>query len=246
MKKALLLSVPLLFGAVALPSVAQASSYSSYGEVGFYAGEGITPPVNPNTPDPNVPVSPQNPDGSKPQPGTSGPLSIDFASSFDFGTHPISNQDETYLAKAQHYFDDTMVTPDYVQVTDARGSLEGWTLRLIQNGQLKEEGSGKYPELNGATLSLTHPVARSNGDSLAPEVREVMGLTPDSEVVVAVASIGHGAGTWAIRWGEQEDLIEQEGEVLTPNVQLFVPGTTGKDAAAYKTTLTWILSNLPS
>ncbi|MFF2797183.1 WxL domain-containing protein [Lysinibacillus xylanilyticus] len=36
-----------------------------------------------------------------PAQGTGGPLSIDFASSLDFGINPISNKEKTYYANAQ-------------------------------------------------------------------------------------------------------------------------------------------------
>ncbi|WP_254558779.1 WxL domain-containing protein, partial [Salmonella enterica] len=77
-----------------------------------------------------LPVFPQNPDGSKPNPGGNGSLTIDFASSFDFGNHKISNKDQTYLAKAQKYFDSEVLTPNYVQVTDRRGTFAGWNLKV--------------------------------------------------------------------------------------------------------------------
>ncbi|MDR0318106.1 MAG: WxL domain-containing protein, partial [Lactococcus lactis] len=110
--------------------------YQTQGQIGFYAGTDVTPPVNPNIPDPNRPVFPQNPDGSLPNPGTQGPLSIDFASSLDFGINPISNKDEIYFAKAQSYTESTTETPNYVQVTDNRGTLMGWTLSVTEKGQL--------------------------------------------------------------------------------------------------------------
>jgi hypothetical protein len=86
-------------------NAAEVQSYNSQGIVGFGPGSGIQPPVNPNKPDPTLPVFPQNPDGSKPNPGGNRSLTIDFASSFDFGNHKISNKDQTYLAKDQKYFD---------------------------------------------------------------------------------------------------------------------------------------------
>ena len=100
MKKIRWLSIPLILMTLGLEirvNAAEVQSYNSQGIVGFGPGSGIQPPVNPNKPDPTLPVFPQNPDGSKPNPGGNGSLTIDFASSFDFGNHKISNKDQTYF-----------------------------------------------------------------------------------------------------------------------------------------------------
>lgn len=46
-----------------------------------------------------------------------------------------------------------------------------------------------------------------------------------------------------IRWGNQSSITEGG---LNPEVSLFVPGTTPKDAADYTTSLSWILLDLPT
>lgn len=248
MKKITLLSVPLILISLGLAHKAYAATtqtYDSQGIVGFSAGSGVQPPVDPNTPDPTLPVDPQNPDGSKPTPGGDGPLTIDFASSFDFGTHAISNEDQTYLAKAQKYFNSETLTPNYVQVTDRRGTFSGWALKVVETSQFTQVATGpqKYKTLNGSAISLRNPVPASTNGTSAPKAQEVLSLIPGVETQVALATSGEGAGTWVIRWGSQTS-ITKDG--LTPDVTLFVPGTTPKDAAAYTTTLNWILSDLPT
>lgn len=220
------------------------------GSISFVPNDRITPPTHPNKPDPNKPVTPKNPDGSKPLPGAKGTLTLDFSSSFDFGRHPISNKDEIYYAQAQSYFDSDVVTPNYAQVTDVRGTQAGWTLKVLKTMQFTENTTGKNHQLDGASISLLAPVAATNGDANTPVTQEVIQLIPGEETLVATAKSGTGAGTWVIRWGEMKDLIQKEGtassELLTPHVQLFVPGKTRKEAANYKTTLKWILSDSPS
>ncbi|MDP0941880.1 WxL domain-containing protein, partial [Klebsiella quasipneumoniae] len=74
-------------------------------------------PVDPQ--DPTVPVKPTEPDGVNPVGPTmpdSG-LTIVYASSFDFGSHPVSNKAEVYNAAAQKLDDNTTRT-NYVQVAD--------------------------------------------------------------------------------------------------------------------------------
>ncbi|GAX48038.1 WxL domain-containing protein [Pseudolactococcus reticulitermitis] len=247
MKKTTLLSVPLILISLGLAVKADATttqSSTSQGIVGFSTGGGTQSPVDPNLPDPTLPVTPQNPDGSTPNPGGDGPLTIDFASSFDFGTHDISNQDQTYVAKAQRYFNSGDLTPNYVQVTDRRGTFSGWELKVMELTQFTQISTGpqKYRELKGSTISLKNPIPASlNGDN-APSAQAIQSLIPGVETQIALAVSGKGAGTWVVRWGSQEN-ITQEG--LNPEVTLFVPGATPKDATAYQTTLNWILSDLP-
>lgn len=246
-KTTTLLSVPLILISLGLAVKAEATttqSYDSQGIVGFSTGGGTQPPVDPNIPDPTLPVTPQNPDGSKPNPGGDGPLTIDFASSFDFGTHDISNQDQTYASKAQRYFDSGDLTSNYVQVTDRRGTFSGWELKVKEVAQFTQIATGpqKYRELKGAAIAFNNPVSASLNDQYAPKSQMIQSLIPGVETQIALAETGEGAGTWVIRWGSQENLT-QEG--LSPDVTLFVPGTTPKDATAYRTTLNWILSDLP-
>lgn len=248
MNKKILMSLPIFLVSLGISVTSYASTiYYTDGQVGFYEGSDIvTPPVDPNNPDPNLPVDPQNPDGTKPAPGTAGPLSIDFASSFDFGINPISNKDQTYFAKAQSYFNSETKSPNYVQVTDNRGNLAGWTLSVVENGQLHNETLEKYPTLVGSTLSLTNPISASLSNALPPASQAVIDLIPDTEAIIAIAANGTGAGTWVIRWGEQESLQTPDTGIVTPDVKLFVPGTTGKEEGTYTTTLTWSLSSLPT
>jgi hypothetical protein len=93
---------------------------------------------------------------------------------------------------------------------------------------------------------LNHPVSASLSNALPPDTQTVTDLVPNAEAIIATAADGTGAGTWAIRWGEQADLQTKDTGVVTPDVKLFVPGTTGKEAGTYTTTLTWSLSSLPT
>lgn len=101
-----------VFAASALPAFAAEGdpiiqTYGSNGSVSFIAGKGPTDPLDPNKPDPVIPVMPIDPtDPDGPEPGTDGPLSIDFASSLDFGVNNINGQknglsEDVYYAKAQ-------------------------------------------------------------------------------------------------------------------------------------------------
>lgn len=105
----------------------------------------ITPPIDPTNPDNPNPVDPVDPtDPNGPKPGTPGPLSIDYASSIDFGKQKITSTNQVYNVKPQKFGgrDDG---PNYVQVTDSRGTEKGWSLQVKQNGQFKSATDKELP-----------------------------------------------------------------------------------------------------
>ena len=58
-----------------------------------------------------------------------------------------------------------------------------------------------------------------------------------------------GAGTSTAVWGDHDAIAKQveDGAAVVENeaIQLFVPGTTAKDAVTYTSTLTWELGQTP-
>lgn len=92
-------------------------------------------------------------------PEDQGPLSIDFATTFNFGSQAISPCEETYYAKPQRLFNEDGTVnedeerPNYVQISDRRSENEwnGWQLAVTQNDQF--ENQDKEPLL-GARLSF--------------------------------------------------------------------------------------------
>lgn len=241
------------FGTTAL--AAETANYHSNGVVEFRPNTDPTDPVDPENPDPENPVDPidpTNPEG-KPEPGTAGPLSIDYASSFDFGLNKISNHDEIYYARAQHYNEGHKDTPDYVQVSDNRGTNSGWTLTVKQGGQLTATTDTLNKVLTGSEIVLKNPTVTSNVQGVtAPTPADVITLDPNgAESLVMAAADQSGAGTWENYWGKVETIVEkneagEEQDVnVTRDVTLSVPGATPKDAVKYQTTLTWVLTDVP-
>lgn len=184
---------------------------------------------------------------------STGEFSIDFVSSLDFGTNEISNQNQVYFAQAQRYYKSTLVTPNFIQITDNRGTLKGWTLKVYEKEQFKAEEYSQYQELKGTALSFYKPILVTNNNAQQPQAYEVRNLVPGVETLVAQAKVGEGAGTWIIRWGNKEDLFSRKfstgtkdiQKYFTSSVSLYVPGDTPKEATTYRTNLTWILSELP-
>ncbi|WFA03821.1 WxL domain-containing protein [Bacillus sp. HSf4] len=226
---------------------ADGGEYDSKGIVEFTPSTGITPPVDPENP--GEEVEPEGPGGETPEPGTNGPLSIDFASSFNFGTNEISNKDEVYYAAPQKInITDaegntrTEERANYVQISDNRGTNAGWTLQVQENGQLSNSDT-LNSELTGAEITLTGATAvSSSSDSVAAPTTYDITLDPAGTLQnVMTAQEGEGAMTWLDYFGTLEEV---DGEMKNTAVQLSVPGTTPKDAVEYSTTLTWTLSDV--
>lgn len=223
--------------------------YSSNGVVKFVPNTDPTNPVDPVDPtDPVTPIDPTDPTG--PNPGTPGPLSIDYASSLDFGVNKISSKDEVYYAKAQTYSDKDKLTANYVQVTDNRGSSAGWSLKVKQEKQF-ENAKAKYSTLNGAEIRISDNEAVTNSVGVeAPTVSDKFTLEPGVAVSVMDAAPGSGDSTWISRFGKVEKVSEeQENGVINSvgkntSVVLYVPGSTPKSAVEYRSDLTWILAEV--
>lgn len=241
MKKITILLTGLLLSTAVLGGLtANAATYSSNGIVEFETDNAPTPPVDPTNPDPNKPVDPVDPTDptNPPDPGTPGPLSIDYASSFDFGTQKISTKTHTYNAALQTYKEKDGVTPDagpnYVQVTDKTGVYSGWNLTVKQEEQFKNGEA----VLTGAAMKIDKINAKSISGSEAPTISTTIDLNPGDEYNVASAGKDQGKGTWAFHFGK--DAAEADGAV-----SLTVPGTANAKVGTYATSLTWKLVAKP-
>lgn len=227
------------------------ANYQSNGAVRFIPNTDPISPVDPTDPtDPIEPIDPTDPEG--PNPGTSGPLSIDFASSFDFGVNQISSVDVRYYANPQRYAEAGKETPNYVQISDNRGLSTGWNLQVKQETQFKNDDA-KYSELKGAVITIKDTEAVSNATEVdAPTVSENITLQPGEAVMVMAAAKGAGDGTWISRFGKLEQVAEKQADgsmkEVTKNtsVQLDVPGSTPKSAVDYRSRLTWVLAEVNS
>lgn len=241
MKKQLIITT----GAVALlaltiggatASAADVGVYKSDAKVKFIQDTAITPPVDPTNP--GSEVTPVGPGGETPEPGTAGPLSIDFASSFGFDEQKITTKDEVYNAKAQILSDGTF-RPNYLQVTDKRGGANGWTVQVKQDTQLKSVSG----TLDGALISVANGQAESASNAMIPSlVQASFDLAIDGQgdgvtQNILGAKTGEGAGTWVYRFGDDSN--------KESSVTLSVPGSTTKYAEEYSTNLTWTLADVP-
>lgn len=205
-------------------------SIKSQGDVIFKVDDGKTQPVDPTNPDDEV-----KPD--EPGESTNGPLSIDHVSNLHFGEQLISAKAKTYYASLEKLKKDEEAkeVPNYVQVTDKRGSNEGWYLSVKQD---KQFSTSEDVELKGAVLTLSNTQAKTTADnkSKAPKAFSEVSLVPGGDgLPVLRANKDEGMGLWVGSFGN-----ETTGK---SSVSLQVPGESAKQAAKYSTTLTWMLSN---
>ncbi|AMV60205.1 extracellular protein [Pediococcus damnosus] len=237
--KKLLLSV-LSIGTLVLGAVAPVTAFAAESRI---EQSTATAAFKENTVDPVDPVDPTNPtdptDPEIPGTGETGPLTIDYVSSFDFGTHNIPTADATYTAADAKKGDGTAI-PNYVQVSDRRaGTPKGWSLTVKEEKQFVDTTGS---ELSGAALSLgtSQKQAASVGyptsnDTVTSTTTDTA-LVPGATTSVMKADVGGGAGTW----------VDVFGEAGASSVKLMVPAAAHPNADSYSTKLTWTLADTPS
>ena len=199
-------------------------------------------PVNPVDPlEPEIEVDPEN----RPElPEEQGRLSIDFVSKFNFGTNPISINNQTYFAQPQLLLneegtvEETQERPNYIQISDRRPASErnGWQLAVTQAEQFSTE-SGK--ELAGAQLRFTNQqlVTAQDGEVPSLQVTTPLTLIPGNKSTLAQAEGTEGTGTWLYRFGDASNADK--------SIALELPKGSTPDAAPYSTELIWELSSVP-
>ena len=239
-----ILSLGTIFGVTNATEAAVAGELESDANVIFEENNDITPPTDPDNPDPENPIGPEvDPEvpGQEIKPGTPGPLSIDHASHFNFGKVKKSGNEETYFAKAITFknSDDTDgKNAPFIQVTDNRGSEAGWQVQVAQEGQLKNTDTDL--ELDGAQIKVSNGIVNSLADTAGvTSAADTIVLDPEGNPhVVLTAEAGHGAGTFTNKFGELD------GDV-TKDVSLTVPRGSRIDDGHYQTSLKWTLYDTP-
>jgi len=198
----------------------------------------VVSPVDPL--DPEVEVTPEN---IPELPEDQGQLSIDFISSFNFGSQAISVHDQTYYAQPQRLLNedgtvnDSEERPNYVQISDRRSENDrnGWTLAVTQKEQFK---GAENQMLNGASLSLSNQQVITAQGGTAPGLQSVpCNLVPGNRRTLLKAQGSEGTGTWIYRFGD--------GETAGESVALNVPKGANPEATTYSSTLIWELSAVP-
>jgi len=229
----------LLLGTTIMSNTAFAAdgaSVKSIGTISYVPDDSTVTPIDPIDPDPEKPIVPTDP-GDHENP-TAGPLSIDYVSNLRFGEQKTTGQNATYYANLDKIIESDgsqIERPNFVQVTDKRGSNAGWHLTVTEDAQFK---SGEN-ELTGAQLTLMNGTMATPNDGIEPTAEQKIALTPGTASDVLDAKADQGTGTWLDRFGTDEAAGKK-------SVSLSVPGKTKKVQSEYKTSLTWTLTDTPA
>lgn len=189
---------------------------------------------------PGEPGIPGEPETGTPPPEIYGPLRIDFVSNFDFGIQDLNDSTGgLFYANTQRWVGDTPNSPLFTQVTDLRGTQEGWRLTLLQPEQFRNlDGFLRGAQLRFQNVSVTNTSGQLPTQSM-PAILEPGVLTE-----VANAASLHGMGTTHVLFGTIENALGD----TTPDVQLSVPEyalPAGTEDLIFQTTLLWVLENTP-
>ena len=190
------------------------------------------------SPDVDIPAI-VGPDGET----NTGPLTIAFAPTLNFGQQAISNHDARYYMIPETFKEvdgeEYLPVAAFAQVQDTRGTNAGWILSVTASEFTSDTQNNV---LKGAEISFLNSWLDYPGDEEnAPTISSTtIKLSPGEPTTILEAGNGQGAGASSIVWGTQE-AIDNHEEGLNTDVELFVPGTTAQDATTYTATLTWEL-----
>ncbi|GHU35463.1 cell surface protein [Bacilli bacterium] len=262
LKSSALLATLLITGSVLAPAASATTiggDATTSANLTLQAGTGPNTPLDPDDPDKEVdPID-------DPVLGTPGNITVDYGSTFQFGTQFISTQEETYYAHPDLVVDKltstTKIVPLYSQVTDQSGDLAGWTLTLTQKDDLHlATGTSTDPgyALTGAQIKFTggQIVGGNNLTTGTPTDVAVSGtLTPGVATQLVAAGANEGAGTWLYKFGGVTDYDASSVDTATPTdkskiasqspISLTVPSGLIQKAASYSTELYWSLQAVP-
>ncbi|WP_237756456.1 WxL domain-containing protein [Lactiplantibacillus herbarum] len=183
----------------------------------------VSPAIGPTAPtEPDNPGNPNTSGSENSGTGNTGELRLDYApSNFNFGTVTTSMTSKTYAAKPI-----TGVAKQWLQVSDNRASVTGWTVTARQSAAFTSTSGGT---LGGAELRL--PAGQTHNEHSTGQLKSYAVTLTNAEQPVfaapATASVGKdlSTSTW-----------------LPTDVQLMVPGNTAKSGQTYSSTVSWTLT----
>ncbi|PGS48315.1 WxL domain-containing protein [Bacillus sp. AFS041924] len=224
------LSIASFVGAANSALAAVTSQADSKVGVNFTPGSGPVTPVDPT--DPQNPLEPTGPtDPTDPPTGETGPLTLDYVSSVQFGSQEISSTDQIYASISKKPF---------IQVSDRRGTGGGWKV----TAKASKFNNGESESLLGAVVTFKNGSVVTPGGGTNPTPIQTITLNTDgtTESAVVTAENGSGLGTWITRWlGPTPDVDDGE---LNNNVTLKIPGGSAT-VGNHEATITWTLVDAP-
>ncbi|OTN75893.1 hypothetical protein A5886_000969 [Enterococcus sp. 8G7_MSG3316] len=174
-----------------------------------------------------------------------GELTIDRATDWDFGQHPLTSRAMSYdaLPFSTQSGGETTAQANFVQVTDARAASETSSWRLYVS-QLNQFSSAAHGELEGAQLSWKNGRVLSSNGQTANEsnfgiVRTGGTLIPGGESIQLISTnIASDKGTWYYAFGDET--------TKDSSISLAVPSGAKTRGARYTTTINYSFNAVPS
>lgn len=189
---------------------AEVGTHTTKADFELKAGEGGTGPT-----DPIEPIDPVDPP-------MEGPLTLDAASNFNFGSIKLGEGNGLYDAVKE---DGSVLG---IQVTDSRGTGTGWNVTASMT-DFKGKGTNV---LKGAALTIsTGSVSTNSADKTKAPIASELVLNAKAAPIFTAAK-DTGMGTWA-------SLFEGKDKKVTLNVP------EGNYVDKYAAVITWALQNAP-
>lgn len=223
-----------------IPVMAEDSDLATTGEAGFVNNPALPPIVNPLEPESELDIE---------QSGTASPLNLDYVPDLNFGDHKITSKKMIYYASSltvrnvdkDNEESAEIKVPNFIQITDNRGTGAGWSLSVSASAFQTEPG-GKV--LTGAEITFSNPQVYTPNSSSDEPVASGPVVIPAAEgggsSPVLEAGEGAGKATWGVYFAGTQD--ERTGDT---SVALMIPGQAVKLAETYTATLTWNLVEAP-
>lgn len=162
---------------------------------------------------------------------SSGLLKIDRVPNFSFGR----------VVRNGLYQEEYAINSNpYIQVSDLRGNLGGWTLYAKISNFVSEPTTSDQKKylLSGAVLTIhSGDIQTYQSEYAAPPKSYSVSLNKDQQKIMA-AEKNAGQGVWATRWKSEK--------AVNKNIILDILPHTAKAGREYTATISWKLADVPS
>jgi len=176
-----------------------------------------------------------------------GELTIDRATNWDFGQHPLTSRATTYdaLPFSTQAGEETATQANFVQITDARATSEisSWSLYVSQRNQFSSTNDTDNQELTGAQLSWKNGRVHSSTGQSASEnnfgiVRTSGKLLPGGDSIQLISTnMNSDKGTWYYSFGDET--------TKDSSISLEIPSGSKTRGARYTTTINYSFNAVP-
>ncbi|WP_410502113.1 WxL domain-containing protein [Exiguobacterium acetylicum] len=160
--------------------------------------------------------------------GNTGPLTLDYASNFNFGSHDSADKKTTFKSIDQKPF---------IQVTDRRSVKDIWRLSVKLGAFTNEDSSKKT--LTNAKLTIKQGTVQTLvglENKFAPKNSEVS-LNAGGDAGIILTSVADTVSTWQVYWDKDPGTTP-----LNSNISLDVP-LNAQIEGTHTATLEWTLTD---